>query len=730
MPDPHPAAARPGEPHHSAPPPRTAGVADATRSTAPPRTAGVADATHSAAPQRTAVLAAASIFLGALLLYVRTAAPDLALVDSSELALIGATGGVPHPPGFPLYRLLGELFAKLPVRTPAHAANLMSAFFAALAAGATFLAAERLLAFLDVAASRRSGARLDTAAGSPRSATPDPRVRLFAAAAAALAFATSWNPWTWSAVAEVYSLNVFLLAASWACAWGGLASLAGAGAAARGPGSPRGGRGENDVPRASAPAWRWITSAAFFASFGLANHHATAALAFPVLLLMIAMTRPSLLRASRLWITTALAIAFSLSLYLTLLPAARHDPGLGWGGTTTLALLFRHVIGQQYALQVGASLAESLRVARDFTFTLTIGCGVPTSLLAASGVLVLLLRRPRSRAAFVALVATLAMIALNLALSTRYIAGPEDRMAYDLPATVAWCLLAAIGAQALLARAAAWRVAVAAVLLLVPTSWNAVRNLPFCDLHRERTARVFAAEMLGGLPKGAIVMTAEWDLVAPYLYLRHAEGWRADLRVIDTLMMRRFWYLDYVERAHPDLVSASRREFDVFRNQIRLFDLGKPYDQAHMQEYYDALMTRWVELGKAEGGAYSDWICPTIAQEASWMRRLPSAPDGLLLRFPAAGESPTSRPLPACDVANLRYVGSKLTDASLAGDRASLVPRHDPYWKVWSQYQAAVAAALIVAGREGDDVFEARQREIAAWFPETERVAAQVRALR
>jgi hypothetical protein len=650
------------------------------------------------------LLGAAAVAAGALLLYLRTAAPDVGLVDSGEFSLVGARGGVPHPPGFPLYRLFAELFAKLPGGSAARGVNLMSTLFAALAAGATFFAAERLLAFVEASAAERRGGR----------PAPGASARLFAAAAAALAFTTSWNPWTWSAVAEVYSLNIFLVASAWACAWAGLVELAAA--------PPRGGE----------QAWPWITAASLLASFGLADHHATAALVFPVFLVMLGLVRPALLRTSRLWATTFLSIALSLSLYLTLIFAARHDPGLGWGGTTTLALLFRHLTGQQYSQQVGAPLHDSLQVARDFTGTLFFGCGIPASLLAVGGVVASLLRRARHRAASTALLAPLALMLLNLVLSMRYIAGPEDRMAYDLPATVAWCLLAALGAHALIGRFAGsvGGTALAAALVVLPATWNVVRNLPLCDVHREHTGRVFADEMLGRLPKGAVVVTAEWDLAAPYLYLRHVEGWRTDLHVVDVLMMRRFWYLDYLERADPDLVSASRREFDAFRDQIRLFDLGHPYDQVHIQSDYDALMTRWVEIGRAGGGAFVDWICPNLPQETSWIGRLPAAPDGLMLRFLAAGDSLTARPIPPCDAANLRYVRSRITTASLGGDRASLVPHFDPYWKVWSQYQNAVAAALIVAARDGDDAFEARRREIASWFPETDYVAARVRAKR
>lgn len=632
-----------------------------------------------AAPARAALGTAAALAAAAFGLYVLTAAPGLALVDSAELALTAVTGGVPHPPGVPLYRLLGGIFAKLPLGSPERAMNLMSAFFAALAVGAVFFAAERMLVLRN--------------AGAP------PRARLLAAATAAGIFATSFNPWTWSALAEVYSLNVFLAAAAWACAWAAL------------------------VPGASAaPAM----GALFLASFGMAVHHATSALTFPVLLLMAALGRPALLRSRAILGTLAFSLALSLSLYLTLIPAARHDPGLGWGGATTLPLLWRHMTGTQYAEQVGAPLAESLRVIREMASTLFLGAGIPAALLAVAGLAAGIAARTARRI----VLAPLAIIALNVLLSARYIAGPEDRMAYDLPATVAWCLLAALGAHAMLARTRLPAVAAAAVVMAVPVAWNAVRNYPLCNLRGERTASLFAEEMLGDLPPGSVFLTSEWNLAAPYLYRRHVDGWRTDLDVIDVLMLRRFWYLDYLEREHPALIAASRSEFDRFRDQIRRFDLGRSYDQQNIQAYYDALMLAWVDAGRARGGAYVDWSTPSLPQEASWVRQRLTRPEGMRLRFFLPGDpgvdAPPAPPGP-CDAANLRHVRSRITAESLDGDRSTLVPRFDPYWKVWSQYDAAVTSSLLVAANGGPEAFEARRRELAAWFPEPD--AAARRAL-
>ena len=646
-------------------------------------------------------LLATALFVGVLVCYVATAAPDVALVDSGELALTAATGGVAHPPGVPLYLLVGRIFAALPFATPARALNLMSAFWMAAGVAVLFLAGERLLAFL----------------GAQR------WQRVFAALAGAVIFATSYNPWTWSAVTEVYSLNVFLLAMAWLFAWRAAVGLAEA--------KPGGGRRATDLPPG---VWRDIAGGAVFAALGLANHHASAALAFPTLILLVVLLRPALLRSRRLWITAIGAVAAALSLYLYLFVAARNDPGLNWGGIESFSLLFRHIVGSQYAEQVGSPPGESVRVAGEFFRTLLAGCGGLTALLVLLGGARLARAavthgRERERTVLAALLAT---IALNLALSVNYIAGPEDRMAYDLPATAAWALLAAVGASTLIGAARRWNpglAPVAAVLVIVVAgATNVMRNLPLCDLGDEWTARWYVQETLGELPEGSVVLTAEWNLYSPYLYLRHLEGWRTDLHVIDLLMMRRHWYLDYVAREMPALVAAAPDEFERFRDQIRRFDLGQSYDRNNIQRWYEELLYAWIRAGQAGGGAYVEWSCRDHPQEASWLANANLVPDNMLLRFPAGDEGPAVPIVTPKDTANLQWIRSRLNDASTDGDRSAVpLPRHDPYWRVWSSYALSVDASLLVAARTNEETLTARWNGIRAWFPGADRALARVR---
>ncbi len=73
-----------------------------------------------------------SLFLLTFLVYLKTLAPGVFGFDSAELATGVFTQGIVHPPGYPLYLLIGKLFTFLPIGDVAYRLNLMSAFFASL----------------------------------------------------------------------------------------------------------------------------------------------------------------------------------------------------------------------------------------------------------------------------------------------------------------------------------------------------------------------------------------------------------------------------------------------------------------------------------------------------------------------------------------------------------------------------------------------------------------------
>ena len=92
-----------------------------------------------------AILAFLTFFLS-WIVYMDTVAPTVSFWDCGEFIATSYTLGVPHPPGSPLYLLLGRAFSLLPVGTDiAYRVNLMSPLVSAFAVMFLFLIIVQLL---------------------------------------------------------------------------------------------------------------------------------------------------------------------------------------------------------------------------------------------------------------------------------------------------------------------------------------------------------------------------------------------------------------------------------------------------------------------------------------------------------------------------------------------------------------------------------------------------------
>lgn len=86
-----------------------------------------------------------AVFVAAASLYTATLLPGVLPADGGEFQLVAATAGVAHPPGYPLYTMLGWLAAHLPLGPGAvWRVNLLSAVIAGAAAALTFRAGRRM----------------------------------------------------------------------------------------------------------------------------------------------------------------------------------------------------------------------------------------------------------------------------------------------------------------------------------------------------------------------------------------------------------------------------------------------------------------------------------------------------------------------------------------------------------------------------------------------------------
>ena len=85
-------------------------------------------------PVRRAAWWTLAVFIGLVILYLLTATRTLQGGDTAEFTLVAALGGVPHPPGYPLYVLLARGFAQLPLGPLPFRVSLLSVVCGAAAA--------------------------------------------------------------------------------------------------------------------------------------------------------------------------------------------------------------------------------------------------------------------------------------------------------------------------------------------------------------------------------------------------------------------------------------------------------------------------------------------------------------------------------------------------------------------------------------------------------------------
>jgi hypothetical protein len=157
-------------------------------------TVSVTAESPAAPPYRLALAVAAVVLLG----YVLTLAPTVTFWDAGELIASQKVLGIPHPPGTPLFVLIGHVWGTLfPFGEFAWRTNLLSAVLGAAAAGFWFLV-------LHEAATRRLH---DGSAGR------SPRLAVAAAAAGVLIASFTFTNWQNSVETEVYSIALFSIAA-------------------------------------------------------------------------------------------------------------------------------------------------------------------------------------------------------------------------------------------------------------------------------------------------------------------------------------------------------------------------------------------------------------------------------------------------------------------------------------------------------------------------------------
>ena len=408
------------------------------------------------------------------MVYCLSLPPSVVFEDAGMIAAVCYNSGVLHPPGYPLYTLLctpiahlGDAFSL----SPATSTALLSAFFAAATCAMFYEICRRL-------------------------AMP-----MVVAVAAAIALGLGSRFWSQAIIAEVYTLNAFLVAATMVAI---LRLL-------RHPTQQR---------------FLWLC---FLGGLGLANHWPLYLVNAPLFAILLATVWRQLLRP-RLLLGGSGMLLLGLSPYLYLWQRANFSSPLAiTTPPTDLPSLFAYISREVYTsrLSVEAGWAQCMDGAWWAVELLAVEYSLLGAAMAIYGGWHFYRRRPLSWSVAVlfGICATAPLLAAVLCEDINGIVTRTILAAYPLPAMIFLMLLIAEALKNL-PRLPQMALAVALPFIVGGINWEQNNRT------KDTLAAIYSNAILESLPPNAVLHIGN-DFKFPVFYQYHALGVRSDIMLKD-----------------------------------------------------------------------------------------------------------------------------------------------------------------------------------------------------
>jgi hypothetical protein len=450
--------------------------------------------------------------VSSFVIYALTLAPSITWrnngVDSGDLATAVAVGGVPHPPGYPTYLVLGEFFKLLPLGDVAYRLNLLSAASAALTSAIMALVIYQTLAAL------AGGQKLDPTASW---------LSAVCAISASLTLAFSGLFWSQAVIAEVYALNALFAAG---LLYGAL--------------------------QIKPSNQNWLIPV-LFGLVGLSlGNHLSILLIVPLIIWLLKIEW-----RWRLVVTTCLAFGLGLSIYLIIPIRAAALPPVNWGGATNWPNFWWLVSAEAYhSLLLALSwqfVPTRLAVLMGLLAGVFIWWGLPVSLLGFQRLL-----RLNHSLGFASL--------LTLVLFSIYAIGynTTDSYIYLLPALLMLSLWLGWGLfdvghtlRQFLGDKPYADTLIAGGLICLPllSLWL---NFSAQNMSRDGEAYAYAQQSLQIVAADAVIITDDDPRTFALWYGRYGLNLRPDVAIINSNLLPYAWYRQTLRRTHANLLFSDQ----------------------------------------------------------------------------------------------------------------------------------------------------------------------------
>lgn len=541
-------------------------------------------------------IVASAIFLFSLFIYYFTLCPTVDFIDSGELAAVAYTLGIAHPTGYPLFTIVGWVFAHVPLGLSViYQLNLMSAF---LCSAGLFFFFRFVLLFLSRFVANTEKFK-DT--DSIKSKT---FWHLFLPSmGGALILGFSETYWSTALSVEVYSLHILFLSALLFLMTKAIVLT--------------------EELKLDSQALRLHRSAWIFFAYvlGLAfTNHMTTILLAPAFLFLYFNTHGFNISAWRKIgrLVLPFLIGFSVYLYLPIRSAAQ--PLMNWGYPVDFEKFTWHFTGKVYRVWLFASSENAVKQLKYFIETLGQEFGYVPIVLALIGCLRLW---KISKSSFVF---TLLLFLGCVVYSINY--DIHDIDSYFLLAYIAVAILSAVGLFHLI-EVLKFSYIKKAIGVLAISLFPLVFNYSRVDESEQTLVEQYTKDIFASIEPNGIIISYQWDyFISAAYYFQNVESFRKDITIIDKELLRRSWYFNQLETTHKFIIDKSKSAINTFLKELYKFEHDLPYDGRVIESYYTNLILSIIGENIKERPVYV-----TEEIEPQYTRGYQRVPAGLVYRL-------------------------------------------------------------------------------------------------
>jgi len=618
--------------------------------------------------------AAIVVFAAAYSVYFLTAAPTVWFIDSGELATVATTLSIAHPPGYPLFTLLGHVFTFLPIpSSQIYKLNLMSTILGAFATVVCFYLLRFMISSPGISAVTQTRKKTDAQARPAQTKTSiadlPPVLILGVIVLGSLVIAYSQTFWHIALSVESYPIHCFLLPILMLVFLKAIQN------------TQRLRHKNSDESFLSQNRYYFFFS--YLLGLSFCNHFTTILLAPACLTLFFVNNVFDMKRMFKLLGFMALFFIIALSLFTYLPLRASEHPTLIWGNPVSLENFLWHVSTKQFTVWIFSGQGS----VTNFIFLLGI--------ILAMTLYGLLKQKSLDKfpmyhfaAAIVGAILTYVVLVYHstdtvknqfvtffnslgteygtgviiLALIGAYRLSKHNLTIYYFTVlTLFGCALYSVnydihnidtyfslsyitlgvwicfGALLIAEKAAefikdnAGRTVLAVLIVLIgiiPLKTNWEVN----DESKNHFVEEYTMNMFRNVDTGGIVISSEWDFwLAASWYYKYVEKIRPDIVVIDKELLRRSWYFTYLQRNFPDVYNNSKEEIEKFLAELYKFEHSLPYDTRTISKLYSDMLTSFAVNNPGRK------VYTTLEIEQSKEEKFATddarIPDGLLFRI-------------------------------------------------------------------------------------------------